>query len=133
MSSALSEVGPDTPLCREVFEGSPSRLHASVRVPNVFLSSCDLGVLLQMAVTRVPHGCLPLCPLARVTYPFAAQHQLFTPSVTPDHLSSSDVLFNKNLYNGMTNVFLLGSGLKGTGLQAPVPRTEAWWQRDLFI
>lgn len=92
MSSALPEVGPDTPMCREVFEGSPSHLHASVRVPNVFLSSCDLGVLLQMALTRVPHRCLPLCPLARVTYPLAAQHQLFTPSVTPDRLDRKSVV-----------------------------------------
>lgn len=77
MSSALPEVGPDTPLCREVFEGSPSCLHASVRVSSVFPSSCDLDVLLQMALTRVPHGSLPLCPLARVT------HRCSAPAVYP--------------------------------------------------
>lgn len=101
MSSALPEVGADTPLCREVFEGSPSCLHASVRVPSVFPSSCDL----------------PLCPLAMVTHPLLLSTSC-SPSVTPNRLSSPDVLFNTNLYNGMTDVFLLGSGLKGTGLQA---------------
>lgn len=65
-------------------------------------------VLLQMVLHRAPRG----CHSARVTHPFTAEHQLFAPSVAPNCLGSSDVLFNKNLYHRMTDVFLLGIWIK---------------------
>lgn len=112
MPSAFPEVGPDIPVYRGVLEGSLPCLHVSVRIPRehpgLSPSHCDLCVLLQMVLHRASRG----CHSARVTHPFTAEHQLFAPSVAPNCLGSSDVLFNKNLYHRMTDVFLLGIWIK---------------------